>query len=90
MSKPWIDIIGIGEDGWDGLSTDAQQKLREAEIIIGGDRHHKLASGVDGSSAISGPVPEKMNAANNQRQSTRAPVVACAAPRNQQRGARSS
>ena len=48
MSKPWIDIIGIGEDGWDGLSTDAQQQLREAEIIIGGDRHHKLASGVDG------------------------------------------
>ncbi len=43
MTKPWLDIIGIGEDGVDGLSTDATDCLIEAEIIIGGDRHHSLA-----------------------------------------------
>jgi len=39
----WLDIIGIGEDGVDGLSTVALEKLSDAEIIIGGDRHHTLA-----------------------------------------------
>jgi len=44
MSKPWLDIIGIGEDGEVGLSPVTLQILNEAEIIIGGDRHHKLTS----------------------------------------------
>lgn len=39
----WLDIIGIGEDGVDGLSTAAIEKLSEAEVIVGGDRHHTLA-----------------------------------------------
>lgn len=46
MSDPWIDIIGIGEDGVDGLSADALGRLEQAEIIIGGDRHHKLTPNV--------------------------------------------
>jgi len=41
--SPWLDIIGIGEDGMEGLSLDAREKLEQAEIIVGGDRHHKLA-----------------------------------------------
>jgi len=44
MTTPWFDVIGIGEDGLDGLSASALQKLAEAEVIVGGDRHHKLAS----------------------------------------------
>jgi len=43
MTSPWLDIIGIGEDGVDGLSGIALEKLAEAEVIVGGDRHHKLA-----------------------------------------------
>lgn len=39
----WLDVIGIGEDGWDGLSSVAQARLASAEIIIGGARHHALA-----------------------------------------------
>ncbi len=39
----WLDIIGIGEDGVEGLSRDAVAVLENAEIIIGGDRHHRLA-----------------------------------------------
>ena len=39
----WLDIIGIGEDGVDGLSVNALQKLQQAQVIIGGDRHHTLA-----------------------------------------------
>ncbi|MEM9331713.1 MAG: precorrin-6y C5,15-methyltransferase (decarboxylating) subunit CbiE [Pseudomonadota bacterium] len=43
MNKPWLHIIGIGEDGVDGLSSDAREILQNAEVIIGGDRHHRLS-----------------------------------------------
>ena len=42
MSEAWLDIIGIGEDGLDGLSKSALESLENAEVIVGGDRHHKL------------------------------------------------
>ena len=38
MSEPWLKIIGIGEDGVEGLSSLAHDTLKRAEIIIGGDR----------------------------------------------------
>ena len=41
MGKPWMDVIGIGEDGVDGLSPQARRVLAQAEVIIGGDRHHQ-------------------------------------------------
>lgn len=44
MSKPWLDVIGIGEDGVEGLSPQALGVLEQAEVIIGGDRHHQLAA----------------------------------------------
>jgi len=43
---PWLTVIGIGEDGMDGLSAEARGLVENAEIIIGGDRHHKLSSNV--------------------------------------------
>jgi precorrin-6B C5,15-methyltransferase / cobalt-precorrin-6B C5,C15-methyltransferase len=36
---PWLSIIGIGEDGWAGLSKQAQTLIHEAQILIGGQRH---------------------------------------------------
>jgi precorrin-6Y C5,15-methyltransferase (decarboxylating) len=56
MTAPWLDIIGIGEDGVDGLSVSALDVLSKAEIIIGGDRHHKLAPNPD-AQRISWPSP---------------------------------
>ena len=41
--KPWLNIIGIGEDGLLGLSEDAQNVLNTCDVIIGGDRHHNLS-----------------------------------------------
>ena len=43
---PWLDIIGIGEDSIDGLSSEALTLIEEAEVIIGGARHHMLAPGL--------------------------------------------
>ena len=46
MSEPWLHIVGIGEDGMDGLSPDARRVVEDAEVIIGGDRHHRLSDAV--------------------------------------------
>ena len=43
MSTPWLTVVGIGEDGVDGLSPLALDVLSKAEVIVGGDRHHTLA-----------------------------------------------
>lgn len=40
---PWLSIIGIGEDGVDGLSPVARQLIASAQLVIGGERHLKLA-----------------------------------------------
>ncbi len=43
MADPWLHIVGIGEDGMDGLVPATRAVVAAAEIIIGGDRHHMLA-----------------------------------------------
>ena len=43
MADPWLHIVGIGEDGMDGLVPATRAVVTAAEIIIGGDRHHMLA-----------------------------------------------
>ena len=42
ISKKWLCVIGIGEDGWDDLSADARDLLNESEIVLGGERHLKM------------------------------------------------
>jgi len=42
ISKKWLRVIGIGEDGWDDLTADAQDLLYESEIVLGGERHLKM------------------------------------------------
>lgn len=42
----WLHIVGIGEDGLDGLTPSARTVVEAAEVIIGGDRHHLLADTV--------------------------------------------
>jgi precorrin-6Y C5,15-methyltransferase (decarboxylating) len=35
----WLTIIGIGEDGWAGLNTEAREAIESAELLYGGTRH---------------------------------------------------
>lgn len=46
MSAPWLHIVGIGEDGVDGLSPAARAIVEAADVIVGGDRHHRLSDRV--------------------------------------------
>ncbi|WP_172328531.1 precorrin-6y C5,15-methyltransferase (decarboxylating) subunit CbiE [Mangrovicoccus sp. HB161399] len=48
MTAPWLDIIGLGEDGLPGLSPAARTRLETAEVVYGAPRHHALAPGLRG------------------------------------------
>lgn len=40
----WLTIVGIGEDGLDGLGVAARAAITEAAIVFGGARHLELAA----------------------------------------------
>jgi precorrin-6Y C5,15-methyltransferase (decarboxylating) len=37
-----ITVVGIGEDGWDGLSQAGQQAIRSASVVVGSTRQLEL------------------------------------------------
>ena len=53
---PWLTIIGIGEDGPDGLSLAARQALAQAELVTGAARHLALLLGLECETMV-WPVP---------------------------------
>ncbi|NET73319.1 MAG: precorrin-6y C5,15-methyltransferase (decarboxylating) subunit CbiE [Sphaerospermopsis sp. SIO1G2] len=53
----WLSIIGIGEDGIDGLSKIAVSVLNQAQIIFGGERHLTMLSPEDTREKISWQSP---------------------------------
>ncbi|CAA7612935.1 precorrin-6y C5,15-methyltransferase (decarboxylating) subunit CbiE [Magnetospirillum sp. SS-4] len=40
---PWLTVIGIGEDGLDGLAPAARVLVENAEVLVGGARHLAMA-----------------------------------------------
>ena len=55
MADPWLTIIGLGEDGPEGLSPASRDALTRAEVIFGGPRHLALVQA--GSRGQPWPVP---------------------------------
>lgn len=55
MTEPWLSIIGIGEDGWHGLSDGSRSALAQARHVFGGPRHLALAEA--GDRGVPWPVP---------------------------------
>jgi precorrin-6Y C5,15-methyltransferase (decarboxylating) len=58
-SRPqrWLSIIGIGEDGIDGLSPVARRLVSDAELVVGGKRHLALADALIKGRRLSWPSP---------------------------------
>jgi precorrin-6B C5,15-methyltransferase / cobalt-precorrin-6B C5,C15-methyltransferase len=58
MNHPgrWLSILGIGEDGLDGLSSSARAILDRAELVVGGERHLALVGDV-GAQRMAWPSP---------------------------------
>src|SRR5688572_23757075 len=53
---PWLTIIGVGEDGADGLGAAARAALAQAELVMGPARHLSLLPAIS-CPAIEWPVP---------------------------------
>jgi precorrin-6B C5,15-methyltransferase / cobalt-precorrin-6B C5,C15-methyltransferase len=56
-SPRWLSIVGIGEDGVDGLSAAARGLIGGAEIVFGGRRHLALAGSLIRGAARPWPSP---------------------------------
>lgn len=55
-AKPWLTIVGLGEDGPEGLSAASLAALQEAEVIMGAKRHLGLLPDVT-AELVEWPVP---------------------------------
>jgi precorrin-6B C5,15-methyltransferase / cobalt-precorrin-6B C5,C15-methyltransferase len=53
----WLSIVGIGEDGVEGLSPVAQRLIASAELVVGGKRHLSLADGLIRGRRLAWPSP---------------------------------
>jgi precorrin-6B C5,15-methyltransferase / cobalt-precorrin-6B C5,C15-methyltransferase len=56
-SPRWLSIVGIGEDGVEGLSPIACALIRSAELVFGGKRHLALAAPLIRVAARPWPTP---------------------------------
>jgi precorrin-6Y C5,15-methyltransferase (decarboxylating) len=68
----WLHIVGIGEDGLDGLPSAARSCISSAEYIVGGKRHHAL---IDGCKAKRINWPSPFNALLSDLQTLRGKKV---------------
>jgi precorrin-6B C5,15-methyltransferase / cobalt-precorrin-6B C5,C15-methyltransferase len=56
-TKRWLSIVGIGEDGVEGLSPVARDLVSSADVVFGGGRHLKLANALIRGEAKPWPSP---------------------------------
>ena len=55
--RRWLSIVGIGEDGVEGLSATARGLVADADIVFGGERHLQLAAPLIRGEAKQWPSP---------------------------------
>ncbi|WP_404477879.1 precorrin-6y C5,15-methyltransferase (decarboxylating) subunit CbiE [Novosphingobium sp. BL-52-GroH] len=54
--RPWLTIVGIGEDGLSGLADASRDALAQADLVTGAARHLALA-GIEPAQSMPWPVP---------------------------------
>lgn len=53
----WLSVVGLGEDGWDGLTPTARALVGGAGLLVGGARHLSLVPPVAGQERRPWPSP---------------------------------
>jgi precorrin-6Y C5,15-methyltransferase (decarboxylating) len=53
----WLAILGINEDGVEGLGATARQRLAAAALVVGGARHLALAAPLINGESLAWPSP---------------------------------
>ncbi|MCP4207621.1 MAG: precorrin-6y C5,15-methyltransferase (decarboxylating) subunit CbiE [Shimia sp.] len=54
--NPWLTIVGLGEDGPEGLPPASRKALEDAEVVMGAERHLSLLPSLT-ANTITWPVP---------------------------------
>jgi precorrin-6B C5,15-methyltransferase / cobalt-precorrin-6B C5,C15-methyltransferase len=69
MSKErWLAVVGIGEDGLEGLTPAAQRLIAQAAFVIGGRRHLALAGPLKAETMIwPSPIENALDAIEGHR-----------------------
>ncbi len=57
--RRWLSIIGIGEDGLDGLSPVARTLIAQASLVVGGRRHLAVIADAVTGETLAWPSPPK-------------------------------
>jgi precorrin-6B C5,15-methyltransferase / cobalt-precorrin-6B C5,C15-methyltransferase len=60
-SDLWITVVGVGADGWDGLTPAARAVIASADVVLGGARQLGLLPVTDGQ--LHQPWPSPLSAA---------------------------
>jgi precorrin-6B C5,15-methyltransferase / cobalt-precorrin-6B C5,C15-methyltransferase len=74
-TRRWLSIVGIGEDGADGLNPVARGLIADAEVVFGGKRHLELAAALIRGEGRPWPSPFDQAAANVVEQRGRSVCV---------------
>ena len=56
MTDRWLSVVGIGEDGLDGLSPRGRMLVDGAQTLVGGARHFAMIPD-DGRARLTWPTP---------------------------------
>src|SRR6202046_2559623 len=66
--KRWLGLVGIGEDGIDGLVPAAQRLIAQADFVVGGNRHLALAGSLNAETMIwPSPIENALDAIESRR-----------------------
>ncbi|KMQ81185.1 Cobalt-precorrin-6y C5-methyltransferase [Candidatus Burkholderia pumila] len=77
----WLTVVGIGDDGWHGLSREARRALLNARAIHGGERHLALLPARMATRRVPWPQPFSIDAVLAERsQDARICVLASGDP----------
>ncbi len=57
MQRPWLTVVGLGEDGLAGLGDEAKRAIAAAATVFGGERHLALAAPLIAGRAVRWPAP---------------------------------
>ena len=48
----WLSVVGIGDDGWDELGSEARRLVENTKLIVGGSRHIEMLPDVHAETQI--------------------------------------
>ena len=55
--RPWLALVGVGEDGIEGLSARARRLIEDATLVVGGRRHLGLVGPLIQGERLAWPSP---------------------------------